>query len=484
MEDLQPPFLFATASGERRRLGALKEAGRIHAIGPRLYSSLPKQQVARATRAAWASIVAGLYPDALLGHRTALDYRPDPDGVVFLTATTNRRVEYPGLTLQFVRGPGPLDDDPAFLGLRASSLPRALLENLSIDPRRAVVRTAPIATVEHRLEQLLRDGGAIEVNRLRDRARVIATTLGWAGAFERLDAIIGALSGTRPADAVTSPGARARAIGEPFDTACFERLQLLFGELQQRALTTAPETRTTAAHLRHKAFFEAYFSNYIEGTRFEIEEAEAIVFDRQIPAARPKDAHDIVGTFAVVSDPVEMRRTPSSSDELVELLRARHLAMLSRRPEAEPGVLKTKPNRAGETVFVSPEYVRGTLGQGHALYSALPRGLPRAIFMMFLVADVHPFADGNGRLARVMMNAELVAAGASTIIVPTVFRDDYLTALRALTRRHRPTPLVDALRRAAAFSHLDFTAYPRALAELQRRNWFREPDEARIVDAP
>ena len=464
MEDLQPPFLFATASGERRRLGALKEAGRIHAFGPRLYSSLPKQQVARATRAAWASIVAGLYPDALLGHRTALDYRPDPDGVVFLTATTNRRVEYPGLTLQFVRGPGPLDDDPAFLGLRASSLPRALLENLSIDPRRAVVRTAPIATVEHRLEQLLRDGGAIEVNRLRDRARVIATTLGWAGAFERLDAIIGALSATRPADAVTTPGARARAIGEPFDTACFERLQLLFGELQQRALTTAPETRTTAAHLRHKAFFEAYFSNYIEGTRFEIEEAEAIVFDRQIPAARPKDAHDIVGTFAVVSDPVEMRRTPSSSDELVELLRARHLAMLS--------------------VFVSPEYVRGTLGQGHALYSALPRGLPRAIFMMFLVADVHPFADGNGRLARVMMNAELVAAGASTIIVPTVFRDDYLTALRALTRRHRPTPLVDALRRAAAFSHLDFTAYPRALAELQRRNWFREPDEARIVDAP
>jgi Fic family protein len=29
--------------------------------------------------------------------------------------------------------------------------------------------------------------------------------------------------------------------------------------------------------------------------------------------------------------------------------------------------------------------------------------------MMFLVCEVHPFDDANGRLARVMMNAELVA---------------------------------------------------------------------------
>lgn len=479
-----PPFLFAVSSTERRRLAALRAAGRIHAIGPRLYSSLPKRQVAAATRAAWASIVAGLFPDALVTHRTALDYRPDPDGVVFVTATTNRRITYPGLVLQFVRGPGALDDDPAFLGLRASSLPRALLENLSIDPRRAVARTATVEAVEHRLEQILRDGGTAELNRLRDRARAIAADFGWAGAFARLDAIVGALFGTRPADGVSSRGARARAIGEPFDTTCFERLQLLFGELQTRALSTVPETFATAPHVRHKAFFEAYFSNYIEGTTFELEEAEAIVFDRQIPASRPKDAHDIVGTFAVVSDAIEMRRTPSSSDELLALLRARHLAMLARRPEAEPGVFKTKTNRAGETVFVRPEYVRGTLAQGHSLYLALAPGLPRAIFMMFLVADVHPFTDGNGRLARVMMNAELVTAGASTIIVPTAYRDDYLNALRALTRRHRPTPLVDALRRAAAFSHLDFESYPRVLAELQRRNWFREPDEARLIDGP
>lgn len=68
--------------------------------------------------------------------------------------------------------------------------------------------------------------------------------------------------------------------------------------------------------------------------------------------------------------------------------------------------------------------------------------------------------------------------------MPTVFRDDYMTALKAMTRRERPGPLVDALTKAAAFSRLDFSRYPAILAELRRRNWFEEPDVAKILTAP
>ena len=81
-----------------------------------------------------------------------------------------------------------------------------------------------------------------------------------------------------------------------------------------------------------------------------------------------------------------------------------------------------------------------------------------------------------------MMNAELASAGLSTIIIPNVYRDDHLLALRSLTRRHRPGTLVDALIRAQRFSNLEFSPYPRILKELRRRNWFREPDETRIVE--
>ena len=51
---------------------------------------------------------------------------------------------------------------------------------------------------------------------------------------------------------------------------------------------------------------------------------------------------------------------------------------------------------------------------------------------MFLIAEVHPFADGNGRCGRIMMNAELVAANQARVIIPTVYRNNYLSGLKAL----------------------------------------------------
>jgi hypothetical protein len=475
-----PPVLFpGTNSTDRRRLARWRATGRVRAVGPRLYVSVPAAETARTLRQTWSAIVARLFPDAFVTHRTALDFRPSPDGEIFITARANREVRYPGLVLKFVRGPGPLPDDPPFLNIRCSSQARAFLENLSTHAA-ARSRVLPIERLEARLEQILHLGGEAELNQLRDRAREIALDLGWKHEFERLDGLIGTLLGSR-AGPVSSAIARARAVGEPFDAAGLERLQLLFAELRN-PLPEIEDVFEAPDHFKNKAFLEAYFSNYIEGTTFEIAEAEEIVFDHKIPAHRPKDAHDIVGTFEVVSDPGEMRRTPRELDELLHMLRARHVKMMARRPEAEPGTFKTRPNRAGDTVFVHPEYVIGTLRKGMELYKDLRAGLPRAIFMMFLVADVHPFVDGNGRTARIMMNAELVSVGQSTIIIPTVFRDDYLQSLRSLTRRNRPATLVQALVKAQRISHLEFSPYPKILKELTRRNWFREPDEARLID--
>src|SRR5207248_1584939 len=116
--------------------------------------------------------------------------------------------------------------------------------------------------------------------------------------------------------------------------------------------------------------------------------------------------------------------------------------VLASRPEVAPGQLKTTPNRAGDTRFVDPAYVVGTLRHGYELYRDLAPGLARAIFMLVLVSEVHPFVDGNGRLARIMMNAELRSVGHSTIIIPTLHRDDYMTALRAFSRRDRTRPVI------------------------------------------
>lgn len=477
-----PPVLFPGAnSTDRRRLAELKAEGRIRAVGPRLYVSVPEAETATTIQRTWSTIVARLFPHAFITHRTALEFRPSPAGEVFINASSNREVKYPGLVLKFIRGPGPLPDDPRFLTIRSSSLPRACLENLSTG-RSSRSRGVPIEELEVRLEKMLHVSGEAELNILRERARDISDELGWKAEFKRLDGLIGTLLGTKSGK-VTSAIAQARAAGEPFDASCLERMQLLFADLRT-PIPGVGDSFTAVDHVKNKAFFEAYFSNYIEGTTFEVHEAEEIIFDNKIPANRPIDAHDVVGTFKIVSDQGEMRRTPNEFDELIQLIRTRHETMMSQRSEAEPGRFKTAPNHAGDTWFVHPDCVRGTLRKGWELYQGLEPGLPRAIFIAFLVSDVHPFVDGNGRISRIMMNAELVAVGQSTIIIPTVFRDDYLQALRALSRRNRPAPLVQSLIKAQRFSHLEFSPYPSILKQLTRRNWFREPDEARMVEGP
>lgn len=71
---------------------------------------------------------------------------------------------------------------------------------------------------------------------------------------------------------------------------------------------------------------------------------------------------------------------------------------------------------------------------------------------MFVISEVHPFLDGNGRIARVMMNAELVNAGQSKIIIPTVLRDDYMGALKKFTKQRTCDTYIKMLQRAHEFS--------------------------------
>jgi Fic family protein len=154
---------------------------------------------------------------------------------------------------------------------------------------------------------------------------------------------------------------------------------------------------------------------------------------------------------------------------------------MSGRPEKRPGELKQEVNRAGLTVFVAPEMVRGTLRQGFEMLRSFAEPFKRAAFVMFLVAEVHPFDDGNGRVARAMMNAELVAGLQRRIVVPTVYRDDYLLALRALSRQGVPDPLVKMLDYAQAFCDaIDFTDLSAAIDALRRSNAFERDTDARL----
>ena len=104
---------------------------------------------------------------------------------------------------------------------------------------------------------------------------------------------------------------------------------------------------------------------------------------------------------------------------------------------------------------------------------------------MFMISEIHPLLDGNSRIARVMMNAELVKANQTRIIIPTVYRDDYLGALRRLTRNDDPAAYIRMLQRAQEFSASLLASDMQALENhLTLSNAFKEHDEAKLKIIP
>lgn len=53
-------------------------------------------------------------------------------------------------------------------------------------------------------------------------------------------------------------------------------------------------------------------------------------------------------------------------------------------------------------------------------------------------AFIHPFKDGNGRLARLLMNAALIQSGYVPAIIPPILRFDYITLLEKAHKDDKP----------------------------------------------
>jgi hypothetical protein len=476
----EQPEVFFSNTRTSRTIRRHLAAGDVRHIAPRLYTrnlTDPLQDVIR--RRVW-DVAAGYFPGATIVDRTAFEMRPSgAEGSIFLCSGTRRVVRLPGVVLNSRSGPSPVSGDQPFMqGLFLSSWPRRFLDNMRPSrTRTGVSRTLSGVEMEQRLQAILVNQEEAQLGLLRDDARRLAPELGAEVQSARLDSMIGALLGTRLDTPLLTPAARAIRAGRGWDDARLPLFDELLAALHRHVPVDRPERLAhTGAPF---AFFEAYFSNFIEGTEFLVSEAQEIVFAGAIPANRPEDAHDILGSYDAVSDPAMRAATPHDPAALDGLLRAAHARMLGGRPGVDPGQYKRSPNRAGETEFVAPMLVRGTLERGLERLLALPPGFQRAAFAMFLISEIHPFADGNGRVARLLANAELTAAAQQRLIVPTVLRDDYLQALRAMSRQANPVPLIAVLDRAQELClQIDWTDLGRAEAQLRATHAFDSPAAA------
>ena len=431
------------------------------------------------------SIIAHLVPEAIVDFRTRILGKPETDGTVFLSYKYKRTIDdIPGLKIKLIKNLEPMEGEAPFQEtLYWASEARSWLNVMS--PTR--VRTDEITKgfsdeeAEERIARIIRTrgiDGPKGINKLRDEARNFSQKNNLVGEFKRLNQLIAKILTTheRPGKQKTK---HARLLVA--DQERVRLFQLLRDALLEHDVEGIHVGEHTPDFRQNLAFFESYFSNFIEGTEFLIDEAKEIVYENKIIPNRADDSHDVLGTFRIVSDITEMQQVLNTKEDFIEKLKARHAIILASRSNKRPGEFKQRPNRAGNTLFVLPELVEGTLAEGFDIAQSLAEPLSRAIYIMFLVAEVHPFEDGNGRIARVVMNAELQAAEQMRIIVPTVCREDYLLGLRNLSRNSEPLPLIRFLGRLQRFTNsIQFQDLAKAQTQLEAANAFSEPDEAQL----
>lgn len=476
-------ILFSLDRNSAKKLSYLYKIGKIRRIYQGIYTENLEDPIEQVIKKHWIQIVPYIISKGVLSFRTAFDLRPTPykrgKDILFVTSSYVKTIILPGLIIKVYKGNYKDFCEQVLPNLSKSNIPRMILENLtavrSADLKN--IKTIGAIGIEKYLARELESQGEKKLNQIRDEAKQIAFALDYKNEYQKLNQIISALLSTHDDYSLKTPYAKAIVKKEPYDEyrlKAFEDLSLYL----QKCIFKNRNYQFTTTSFKNLSFFESYFSNFIEGTEFLIDEAEDIAFRGIEINQRHADSHDILSNYYLANDYSEMSKTPDSVEAFLKILQDRHAYLMKERPEKNPGEFKRKPNRAGNTYFVEPKDVIGTLSKGFEIYKLLHEGLTRAIFMHYLISEVHPFDDGNGRLSRIMMNAELVKAGLFKIIVPTVCRDNYLGALRRASRDNYFQTYCKVMDQLQAYSaSIPWQDYGDARKKIETDHAEKTPDE-------
>lgn len=210
------------------------------------------------------------------------------------------------------------------------------------------------------------------------------------------------------------------------------RLTAIFERLQRSDISGIPAERLEWKERGLQAFFEVYFSNYIEGTEFTVAEAESIVFSEDlgcVPENRISDVLELIRAWQYATGPIGRSWSINDFDEFLAKVKQSHEELFRDQKLLRPGRFKVLPNVAGTSQFVAPDKVVATLKLGFELAQRLPAGVQRAVMLHHALIGVHLFVDGNGRTTRMVMNAHLTDSGECRIMVPIGHYVRYLDAL-------------------------------------------------------
>lgn len=214
--------------------------------------------------------------------------------------------------------------------------------------------------------------------------------------------------------------------------------------------TAGPTLNELLRGARQAKAHDAYHSSSIEGYRLSLDEVSLLLGggspgERTVEDVRSKLA--IIG-YGIAFDELLARVAEAGGPVALDGDLALDLYAALFTPSVEAGIVEAadlKGWRSGavfiqDTLFVppGPEKVRrmvdlvfDELGDIEAT-----EGLLRAILVHLWFAWIHPFPDGNGRVARFLMNAALLGGGLPWLTIRVEQRSEYFEALRGAQLEH------------------------------------------------
>ncbi len=219
-------------------------------------------------------------------------------------------------------------------------------------------------------------------------------------------------------------------------------------ELFNEYKSLLPMTEDNQQRLSRKFMLEFnYNSNHIEGNTLTYGQTELLLlFGKVVDAANMKDLEDMKASNVGLN---MMRDQAQSEYPLTEtFIRQLHHTLLredytvyaqTTSYVVHAGVYKTRPNsvitRTGERFnYAAPEETPALMTDLIAWYNEEEQSEKLTIAELcalfhYRYIRIHPFEDGNGRMARLLMNYILYRKGYPMIVVKSSDKDNYLNAL-------------------------------------------------------
>lgn len=224
------------------------------------------------------------------------------------------------------------------------------------------------------------------------------------------------------------------------EKALLDRIDAYAQVIREHRPLTPNEVKELDAYFR---IGTTYTSNALEGNSLTLSETKVLLEDGITIGGKPiRDCYEATGHARAYDYMLEIARGGPLQFREEDILRLHALFY--------GGI---DPDHAGryreDQVFITgTEYIPPTADEVPGLMAKLVEDLNQrkndthpvllAAYAHRRLVDIHPFQDGNGRTARLLMNLILANKGYCVVSIPPVLRHDYITALQQAQRSRNP----------------------------------------------